>query len=93
MLVQVQWPDNVPDSDEYLKRSMNDQNVPEVIWKNSLDFYSPEGRLLYSIESDGFAPKIGVIQHIDDFGVIYASKATPNPVIYRYKLYVPEQMN
>lgn len=92
MMAQVQWPDNVPDSDEYLKRSMNDQKVPDVIWKNSIDFFSPDGRLLYSIENDGYTPEIGSIKHVDEFGTIYTAKTTPDPVIYRYKLNVPEKM-
>lgn len=90
MMAKVQWPANVPDSDEYLEKNMKGANVPEVIWKNSIDFFSPDGRLLYSMESDGFAPEIGAIQHVDEFGTIYTARTTPNPVIYRYKLNVSE---
>ena len=91
MIVPVQWPDNVPDSNTYMERDAAG-TAPEVIYKNFLDIYNADGELLYSIKGDGYFPKIGRIQHMDSNDIFYTAKSEPEPVIYRYKLIGPEQL-
>ena len=89
-MVPTYWATNVSDPDQRLEQALNDANVPDVTFRNSLDFYNSEGVLLYSMESEGEHPKIGEINHIDHTGIIYVIKNIPEPVIYRYKVLTPE---
>lgn len=91
MMVLTSWPDNISDSDEYMRKSAAG-NAPQVEFKNFIDFFNLDGKLLYTIEGEGYFPKIGAIQHIDNNGIIYTATAEPKPVIYRYKLIGPEQL-
>lgn len=88
----VSWPTNIDDPDDYFEKSMSGQNVPDITSKHSIDFYNPEGTLLYSQEGDGGVPEIGYISnaYIDEEGIMYMTSVHPNPVIYRYRLNTPE---
>ncbi|MEX0607829.1 MAG: hypothetical protein WD016_06465 [Balneolaceae bacterium] len=87
--ITAQWPVNVSDPDKYLRDSING-NAPEVITRNTLDFFNPDGKLLYSQEAEGYQPEIGDFSYVDENGVIYVTKTDPSPIIYRYKVSTPE---
>jgi len=92
-VVSLSWPTNVKNPDQYLKRSMNDNdNVPEVKFKNSLDLYNDSGKLLYSIVGKGSSARIGHISFVDGNGNIYTKSDTPFPQIrrYQYSIKAPE---
>lgn len=88
----VNWPTNIDDPDDYVKKSSTGQPVPDIIAKHSIDFFAPDGTLMYSQEGDGGVPEIGYISnaYMDEEGIIYMTSVHPNPVIYRYQLNTPE---
>jgi hypothetical protein len=88
-IVPTYWATNVTDPDQRLKQDLDDANIPEVTFRNSLDFYNSEGILLYSMESNGEHPKIGEIKHFDNNGNIYVIENYPEPMIYSYRVLTP----
>lgn len=88
-IVYVQWPTNVSDPNQFVKASSEGEEV-DVVYRNSVDFYAPSGKLLYSIETEGDNPEMGRITYVDQNGIAYITSSNPEPVIYRYRLIVPE---
>lgn len=84
--VTAMWSTNIDDPDEYIRKSMDGGNVPEVESRNTMDFYDEDGKLLYSMEAEGANLEIGRILHVDEEGLIYTFQSDPEPVIYRYKI-------
>ncbi len=85
LLVTAQWPTNVSDPDQYMKKS-NNGTAPDIEYENTIDIFATGGTLLYSIEGEGFNPEIGNILHVDENGIIYTAEVTPDPVIKKYQL-------
>lgn len=83
-LVQLSWPVNVADPDEFVKQMIQGKKDP--ILKNSLDFYRADGTLLYSIVQDGSVSKIGTIAYVDLNGDMYTKANNPFPQIRRYSV-------
>lgn len=85
LIATAQWPTNVSDPDQYMKKS-NNGTAPDIEYRNSIDIFSTDGNLLYSIEGDGFNPEIGNIHHVDEDGIIYTAEVMPEPIIKKYQL-------
>jgi hypothetical protein len=76
------WPKNIEDPDQYLDDVQNN-TAHDIIRANSLDYFSKDGELLYSIEHDGFYPEIGNLQFISENNILYTLKGLS---IYKYKI-------
>jgi outer membrane protein assembly factor BamB len=88
-LVHLSWPTNVTNPNQFLKNSMvNQHNSKKAIYKNALDLYDTDWTLLYSLNYDGRAPKIGTISYVDSKGNIYTKSNSPFPQIRRYKVII-----
>ncbi len=81
------WPKNIEDPDDYMNKVQNN-TAPDVIRANSLDYFSKDGELLYSIEHDGFYPEIGNLQFINENNILYTVKRL---TINRYKMNVENE--
>lgn len=79
------WAPNITDPDSYAATGK-----PEAKFRNTLDFFSPNGVLLYSFETDGFSPEIGSIIHLDANDVLYIYKARGALTLNKYRLHLPE---
>lgn len=85
MIIRTQWPTNVKDSNEHVKKTRNG-NAPDVLFANSLDVFDFNGTLLYSLESEGFDPEIGSIKFMDNDDHIYAV-SEDGTTLNKYKVY------
>lgn len=83
-LTTLDWPTNVDDPDQFLRKSWDNPDAPEVMYAYSMDLYSNDGRLLYSREGEGNTPEIGTITYVDSQGNIYTKTNEPFPQIRRY---------
>ncbi len=83
-LATATWPSNVSDPDQFTKRAALGSEE-RVQFMNSVDFFDADWNLLYSIDSDGYDPKIGRIQLIKDESIFTVSTET-TPTIYRYRI-------
>lgn len=85
LMNNVVWPENIKDPGKAAESALKGEFVP-LEAKNSLDFYSKKGELLYSILSDGFRPKIGSILHSDKNGHLYTATNDPYPRVIKYEV-------
>jgi hypothetical protein len=85
LFVRTQWPTNVKDPNEHVKKFRNG-NAPDIVFANSLDVFDSNGTLLYSFESKGMNPEIGAIQFIDNKDHIYTVGAE-GTTLNKYKIY------
>lgn len=81
----IHWPTKIDDPDEAVKK-MSKMKFPELGTHNSLDIFSLEGKLLYSIESIGIIPEIGWLKHTDQKGNLYTVTGMPFPQVRKYKV-------
>lgn len=85
LINNVVWPENIKDPDKAAELALKGEFMP-LESKNSLDFYSNKGELLYSILSDGFRPEIGSILHSDINGHLYTATNDPYPRVIKYEV-------
>lgn len=85
LINNVVWPKNIKDPDKAAELALKGEFMP-LEAKNSLDFYSMKGELLYSILSDGFRHKIGSILHSDKNGHLYTATNDPYPRVIKYEV-------
>jgi len=85
----VSWPTNIDDPDRAVSQ-MGKGNFPELKSQSSLDLYSPDGNLLYSVEKMGLIPEIGWIKHSDDVGYLYTVVGNPYPQVRKYKVNISD---
>ena len=80
------WADNISDTDQYVRSG----SQKEIIFKGSLDFFSPEDELLYSFLFDGFSYELGSLSHVDENGYAYFTSTYPHATIKKYKIHFPK---
>lgn len=85
LISNVVWPENIKDPDKAAEMAIKGEFIP-LESKNSLDFYSQKGELLYSMLSDGFRPEIGGILHTDKDGYLYSATNNPYPQVVKYEV-------
>ncbi|MEP1305304.1 MAG: hypothetical protein ABJK11_04530 [Balneola sp.] len=83
-LASAIWPTNVSDPDEFTKKSATGSSL-RAEFENSIDLFDSNWNLLYSLESEGYDPKMGRIRFVKD-GYIFTANTDPSPTIYRYKI-------
>jgi len=88
----ITWTENVDDDDAMDKfaKDIFNGDYPDRTYKNSIDLYSYEGKLLYSEEGEGLTPTIGKIRHIDHEGFLYTVTSDPFPQIKKYEVCINE---
>lgn len=89
LLTIVNWPTNIDDPDEYIKKRMDGIDIAPQ-FKSSIDLFRSDGTLLYSGVYKGRWPVIGNIVYADKSGNIYAKSNDPFPQIRRYQVIINE---
>lgn len=87
-ITTLSWPTNVEDPDRFTKKLFQSEGGVEVISKNAIDLYTSGGKLLYSLVSEGVAPKIGTTTYVDAEGNVYTKTNKPFPQIRRYQIII-----
>lgn len=85
----VVWPEDIENIDKVAQK-MSEGNFPVFFQKNSIDIYSPTGKLLYSKEGQGSIPEIGKLIHTDNEGFLYTVAKEPFPQIRKYRVVLEE---
>lgn len=83
------WPINVNNPNDYASPEKR-EGLQEPVFKNTIDIFNSDWKLLYSIESDGYTPSFGSLLKIDDSNFIYTTTVDPTPVIKKYTLRTPD---
>jgi hypothetical protein len=89
MITNVVWPTSFDDPDKVAEEVFKGE-FRELVSKNALDIFNAEGKLLYSIESDGFTPEIGKLKHADKKGFLYTASNIPFPQVRKYKVTIQD---
>jgi len=89
LMSNVVWPENIKDPDKAAEMALKGEFMP-LESKNSLDFYSQKGELMYSMLSNGFRPEIGGILHTDNDGYLYTATNNPYPQIVKYEVIITQ---
>lgn len=89
LLNYVIWPTNIDDPDQAAEDATKGK-FPKLDQKNSIDLFTNQGKLLFSIKKDGFVPEIGRLKHSDNEGFIYTTSNTPYPQVRKYKVKIED---
>lgn len=89
LMSNVVWPENIKDPDKAAEMALKGEFMP-LESKNSLDFYSQKGELMYSMLSNGFRPEIGGILHTDNDGYLYTATNNPYPQVVKYEVIITQ---
>ncbi|MTI89722.1 MAG: 6-bladed beta-propeller [Balneolaceae bacterium] len=87
--VRAAWPTNISDPDQYVRSEKKEK----VIYRNTLDYFNPNGKLIYSFETDGNSSDMGYLTHIDQKGHAYFLNHYPVTSIRKYKVNFPNENN
>ncbi len=86
-ITHVQWPVGVSGADQEVARSFND-DYESPGYRHSFDLYSPEGKLLYSMEGEGRYHQLGFALHVDKDDHVYFLNTYPELRLGRYKVVI-----
>lgn len=87
--IRANWPTNVDDPDEYLRKSRSG-TAPDIISAHTYDYYSSQGEILYSFEGEGWTPEMGHFIFIDEQDHAYTITSDESVTINKYKIIIQE---
>jgi hypothetical protein len=87
--VFARWAAGVTDADQEVKKRANENYVYPTN-KNTLDLFTQDGKLLYSIEGDGSSFNLGYPVHTDQNGLVYFMKTSPSLSLKKYSVTINE---
>ena len=79
------WPIGVTDAESEI-RKQNSEGYAYPDYQHSLDYFSPDGELLYSLEGDGRSSDLGYPVHVDQNDHIYFRSRENGLLISKYKV-------
>ncbi|MAL19098.1 MAG: hypothetical protein CL670_05660 [Balneola sp.] len=88
--VFARWAAGVTDADQEVKKRANENYVYPTN-KNTLDLFTQDGKLLYSIEGDGSSFKLGYPVHTDQNGLVYFMTTSPTLSLKKYRVTIKER--
>lgn len=86
IMTAAKWPVNIDDPDAWAMDDLKDRTVPEPDFRYSLDFFSPDGQFLNSVQENSLTQKTGIPAFTDREGHIYTTSLQPVPTVYRYEV-------
>lgn len=91
-LVRVQYPTNIDDPNEFVKRAATTENAEDPEYAYTLDLYNAKGELLYVSTDQELIRSVGSLGYMDKQGNYYSWFADEQ-LLKKYRITMPDKVN